>query len=213
MIVSAKHDIQLVFERKTIRDLAASIKDGRYKEQKCRLLSNFPPNRITYIIEEGHIVPKDICGLRKSVFSGMYINTLYRDGIHVVFTKGTLDTAQFILDVATKCKSNPEYFVSTPGPVGKEGEEYVESRKAKSRKIENIDADACYKLQLCQIPGISFKLADSIMERYPSLASLIQHLLSFETKSAAIKSIESIQLFGKKKATTFVEYLRPELQE
>ena len=41
----------LVFERKTIADLAASIKDGRYHEQKQRLKSIYPHHRITYIIE------------------------------------------------------------------------------------------------------------------------------------------------------------------
>ena len=40
-----------VFERKTLDDLAASIKDGRYREQKSRLLAHYPPHRITYILE------------------------------------------------------------------------------------------------------------------------------------------------------------------
>ena len=32
----------LIFERKSIPDLYSSINDGRYKEQKIRLLNNFP---------------------------------------------------------------------------------------------------------------------------------------------------------------------------
>ena len=31
----------LIIERKTISDLVCSIKDGRHKEQKLRLMSNF----------------------------------------------------------------------------------------------------------------------------------------------------------------------------
>ena len=38
-----------IYERKTINDLISSVKDGRYKEQKQRLLSNF--QNINYIIE------------------------------------------------------------------------------------------------------------------------------------------------------------------
>ena len=36
----------LVFERKTIPDLAASIKDGRYADQKQRLLAHYDPSKV-----------------------------------------------------------------------------------------------------------------------------------------------------------------------
>ena len=38
-----------VYERKTMNDLMSSIKDGRYKEQKLRLLSDKSFNNINYI--------------------------------------------------------------------------------------------------------------------------------------------------------------------
>ena len=41
----------LIIERKTISDYAASIKDGRNREQKKRLLLNYPLNKILYLIE------------------------------------------------------------------------------------------------------------------------------------------------------------------
>ena len=44
-------DQTLVFERKTLADLAASIKDGRYSEQRQRLKSTYPFHRVTFIIE------------------------------------------------------------------------------------------------------------------------------------------------------------------
>src|SRR6056300_1666333 len=40
-----------IIERKTTDDLACSIMDGRYKEQKQRLLSNYSPDNIIYIVE------------------------------------------------------------------------------------------------------------------------------------------------------------------
>lgn len=204
------HDLSLVFERKTLSDLAASIKDGRYKEQKHRLLATYPAHRITYIIEEGHIVPRDLTGLmRKSVFFGMYINTMYRDGIHVVFTKSLSETAVFIHDVATKCRENPEKFKA----VGRGEDDYILSRKAKTRKIENIDPSACYQLQLCQIPGVSHKLAEGIINAYPTLMSFMQHLSTFTSKDAAVKNVAKLPLIGGKKATVIVEYLRPDLVE
>lgn len=46
----------VLFERKTLADLAASIRDGRYKEQSFRLIesattSGFNTHHIVYIIE------------------------------------------------------------------------------------------------------------------------------------------------------------------
>jgi ERCC4-type nuclease len=41
----------LIIERKTIDDLAHSIKDGRFREQKMRLISNYPTSKIMYLIE------------------------------------------------------------------------------------------------------------------------------------------------------------------
>ena len=41
IIFKYNNEIVLIIERKTLSDLAASIKDGRYNEQKKRLLSNY----------------------------------------------------------------------------------------------------------------------------------------------------------------------------
>ena len=49
-------DLTYIFERKTLQDLQSSIKDGRYKEQKARLLSNTSQKFITYIIEGDNIL-------------------------------------------------------------------------------------------------------------------------------------------------------------
>ena len=45
-------EIVSIIERKTINDLSASIKDGRYKEQKLRLLNtDIDRTKIVYVIE------------------------------------------------------------------------------------------------------------------------------------------------------------------
>jgi ERCC4-type nuclease len=44
-------NVLFIIERKTINDLKASICDGRLREQKARLMSNFDRSRIMYLIE------------------------------------------------------------------------------------------------------------------------------------------------------------------
>lgn len=210
LIEDEENNIRLVFERKTLADLAASIKDGRYKEQKCRLLAAYPAKCITYIIEEGSLIPKDVCGLKKSVYSGIYVHSMFRDGVHVVFTKNLGETAAWIREVATKCKENPAKVGGGGGAAA--DDPYLHSRKAKSRKIENIDPQACYKLQLCQIPGVSYKVADAIIERYPTLVSLMAQMSAYETKAVAVKELSALPMIGAKKAAGIIAYLRPELE-
>lgn len=190
----------LVFERKTMNDLAASLKDGRYKEQKHRMLSQYKPYHITYIIEGGRpITTEDKNGLGRSVYDGMYIYTMYRDGIHVIHVRDTAETAQWIINVATKMTQNPEKFAD--GDVAKE---YVSSCKAKSRRIDNMTPENCYLMQLCQIPGVSIKLAKTIKEAYPSIRELVSFL---SNSSDPCGGLAKLPLIGAKKAKVIVSYL------
>ena len=64
--------IEYLFERKSLSDLVASIKDGRYEEQSYRLIhaSNVPPSRIMYVIE-GMFSQIRNPQEKKMVYSGM----------------------------------------------------------------------------------------------------------------------------------------------
>ena len=45
ILVKYDNELLLIIERKTLSDLASSVKDGRYKQQKIRLLNNFPKHK------------------------------------------------------------------------------------------------------------------------------------------------------------------------
>lgn len=199
-VVNEAHGIHLVFERKTLSDLAASLKDGRYKEQKHRMLSQHTPKHLTYIIEGASpTATPDKYGISKSVFDGVYINTMYRDGIHVLHVQDTTDTAKWVLNVATKVHQNPTKFSSCESD-----KEYVSACKAKSRRIDNVDQQTCFLLQLCQIPGVSVKLAKTIQERYASMRGLITALTNSPHPS---KDLAALPLIGPKKAQVIANFL------
>ena len=61
--------LDYVIERKTVDDLAHSIKDGRYNEQKQRL-SEFPCCKVTYLVE-GALVTNDSAIKRQHLVSAM----------------------------------------------------------------------------------------------------------------------------------------------
>jgi len=94
----------LIFERKTLNDLASSIKDGRYNEQSFRLDKEAIHNHnIIYIIEgdierynekKTHISKKT---LTSSIFS-----LLYYKGFSVIRTNTIFETADTIVFFADK---------------------------------------------------------------------------------------------------------------
>ena len=93
-------DELLLFERKSLNDLASSIKDGRYAEQSFRLdgYQPVPNHNIVYLIEG------DISKYRESQYTRINKNTLlssmfsilYYKGFSVVRTMNVVETSELI---------------------------------------------------------------------------------------------------------------------
>ncbi len=188
-----------IYERKTNSDLIASIKDGRYKEQKLRLMAS-GANSLNYIIE-GDMITSLKNKNNQKITTGAYIHSIYRDKINVIFTSDLEDTSTFLLLMASKIIDKPEYFI---GINNNDSHNYIDYCKIKTEKNKNIDKNTCYLLQLSQIPSISKEIAKNISNKYPSLVSLISALNESEDKIGLLMKIDKI---GKTKAATIIEYL------
>jgi ERCC4-type nuclease len=190
------------FERKTLADLTSSITDGRYKEQKKRLLSNIDPNNITYIIE-GDTINKSLLRNNTSIQS-VYFRTLYRDNIKIIFTNNIQETVTFILSFVCNIIKCPDKYINN---IDNNIDNYLSNVKIKSKKIENITPDNCYLLQLSQIPTISFIISKYISEKYSSMPILINELQKIEDYNNKIKELCKIQKIGKEKAIKILKFL------
>jgi len=216
---AAQPSVELVFERKTVADLVASIKDGRYREQKARLLAHYVPKNICYVVEGMPSLDdpnETFFGIRASAITSAVIHTMYRDGMHFYFTKNVQDTAKWLALVCAKVAAHPDKFTGASasqdaGSGGGAGEgtgsTYVEHVKAKACKISNIDPRTCYTLQLCQIPLISQKIAIAIVDRYPTFRSLFEALDRAETDKGRQALLCEIPLLGAKKADNILKFL------
>jgi hypothetical protein len=101
----------VLFERKSLNDLAASIQDGRYKEQSFRLIENatatgFHTHNIVYIIE-GDIAQYEAKRnknnrITKTALQSAMVSLMYYKGFSVVRTMNLGETADFILHFADK---------------------------------------------------------------------------------------------------------------
>jgi crossover junction endonuclease MUS81 len=189
------NDILYLFERKTTNDLLASINDGRYREQKARLKSS-NAHSISYIIEGDDIISSKNKNQKK--LTSVYYNSIYRDGINVLFMKDINDTITFLLLLATKMIDKPENYIG----IVQDNKEYIDVCKIKTEKKMNIDKDNCYLLQLSQIPSISKELAKKIKDKYPSLLTLMMSL-----KDNGETILTKIDGIGKTKAKIIYDYL------
>ena len=156
------NEIIYIIERKTYDDLGASIKDGRYKEQKIRLLAN-NNNNIFYIIEGN----KNKCKtLTYNSLLGSIINMLFRDNIKIINSTDINETYKIIIQI--KDKYNNGKFKK----IDCDKSDYVSS--IKTNKKENMDKNMCSIVQLSVIPGVSKKIAEVIINKYISLSNLIE---------------------------------------
>ncbi len=195
------NDIIYIYERKTVNDLLCSIKDGRYKEQKNRLLANSFNNN--YIIE-GDTITSNKNFKNQKTLTSVYLNSIYRDKINVFFTTNIDDTATFLLLLVSKIIEKPENYLNENNKIS---QDYIDVCKIKSQKNKNIDKDTCYLLQLSQIPNISKEIAKKIKEIYPTMSSLIKALEEQPDEKSKISLLTKIDKIGNQKATLIIDYL------
>lgn len=149
----------LLIERKTLADLEASVKDGRYKEQKNRAMALRASTgcKLIYLIEGDF--DYDDRNPRTKINTGCVFNSMIRDEIPFVFLKNIDATVQYIHMLAARLTANPDKFFNTDTSK----ESYVASL-VKPKKKDNIDEKSCFILQLCAIPGISYQKAVLILQ-------------------------------------------------
>ena len=98
-IFKYKDEVVAIIERKTIDDMANSIKDGRYREQKSRLLENYDRTKIIYLIE-GDLTKANKSvnynRVSKSTIQPSLINMYLRDHINVFHTNNETETVEFL---------------------------------------------------------------------------------------------------------------------
>ena len=181
-IKTAENQDVIIIERKSLTDLLASIKDGRYDEQSHRLIhsSGFKPHNIYYIVEG--ILSQISADEKRLVFSTM-ASLSYFKGFSVFRTSSIQETAEVILAFTDKIGrefvKNPPNLETT---VAGDNNQSMASAPAsysnfvKKVKKDNITKENIGEIILSQIPGISATTAGAIMSKYASFPDLIMEL-------------------------------------
>lgn len=213
-ILFRKSPDEVLIERKTWADLWSSIRDGRFREQRSRLLEwcagdsesndEKPMHRPVYLIEgdtASFYPPEALETCRRALHRLMIA---YR--IPVIFTAGLQDTVEWIRWFLGK--KDLAVFLRTSDPT----RERIENTRPKISRSSIQSPRSMLLIFLRSIHGVSYPMAASITEKFGSISALIhaEHLeeilpkITYETPSKKIRKI------GPKTAEKIFKLLREE---
>jgi ERCC4-type nuclease len=223
IIIADNTDEKIIIERKTLSDLAASIKDGRYTEQSYRLdgISHHNHN-IIYLIE-GDMTKYNIFKAhmdKETLYSAMFSINYYK-GFSVMRSNSIDETALMICNMVYKIlkSDKPSYYINPkpkpPKPTTddtstdvqennnveeqqQEQEEEQQDTKnyckvVKKVKKDNITAENIGEIMLCQIPGVSSVTALAVLGKFDTLPKLI---MAIQEDENCLKDISSTNTKG-----------------
>ena len=158
VIKNNNDNIVCIFERKTVDDLLASVKDSRYTEQSERLSNLELENNCIYYIIEGNRY--NYSGSQeKTIYSCIY-SLSYKKGFSILLSNNIQDTIKLITEV----KSRLENYKS------------IRKNINLTKKIK-VSKDNIYSVMLSNIPGVGITTAKEILINFDNdLTKLINKI-------------------------------------
>ena len=195
-ITDNNNNTLIVIERKKYPDLCASIKDGRYKEQKERIINAFSKKVRKIYLLEGNDLSK--FKMPAKTFQSVIVNTLIRDNIMVFESKNVGETIAFL---ETIYNNMPKYYNELCQEIVADEDPAFENKySCKKSKKENINTQICFRNQLCVISGVSTTIAEIFSERFSSMNNFLSYLnTTLDGNKTKIIQYISEEKFGKSK--------------
>jgi ERCC4-type nuclease len=170
---------KIIVERKTLHDLASSIKDGRYEEQGFRLNQCSVPNHNVFYLIEGNIAqykPTKHLVERKALLSS-FVSITYVKGFSLHRTETIAESAEWLVAYTEKI-----------GRISQKNAHVNYVSVCSRAKKSNITPENIIPIMLSQIPGVSTSIAEAIVCKYPTIESIL---------SASKEELYEIQLTTK----------------
>jgi len=202
----------IIIERKTLKDLAASIRDGRYSEQGHRLTNcNIHNHHIFYLIEGDVIKYKSSnYGSRQinqqAILSALTSITCFK-GFSLYKSISIKESALWILQMTEKIERTKEEFYYNVNKSDNENEKNEETEMNEMQyasvvsrvKKNNITKNNICAIMLSQIPGVSSVSALAICDKYKTMESLVNAL---KENHMALSNITTTTKTGNKRRLT-----------
>lgn len=176
------HGIQengILIERKSIRDLEASILDGRYREQRGRLLAFCQETKTQpmYLLEGS--LGSGTGRLQKKAILKFIHRLVLHYQIPVIQTASLQETAEVFLTLVEQWKEDPTALQRTRELVKVSDGIHVQ------KKVNAMDPRQFALHCLAQCSGVSVKMAEALLDQFGSLKGVM---------NAAVKEIQEVKV-------------------
>lgn len=173
----------LIIERKSVKDLEASILDGRYREQRGRILAHCQENAVKplYIIEGG--LSSHTGRLTTSAIMKFINRLVFHYNMPVVQTGGLKETADLLRTIVEQQQEKPESLQRKTDLVKVADGLHVQ------KKVNAQDPRQFSIASLSQCPGVSVKMAEALVATFGSLKGVME---------APVKDIENVKVGTRK---------------
>ena len=174
----------LIFERKTITDLASSINDGRYTEQSFRLdKCNLHNHNIIYLIEGDIRQYKSYTRINNNVIYSSLVSLNTYKGFSVIRSFDMNETANIIFQTVCKVIKNKfktNFYYKNEIDEANESNSITKSTEyidvIKQSKKSNINKDNINEIMLSQLPCVSINVSKTIISKFKTIKNLITEL-------------------------------------
>jgi ERCC4-type nuclease len=191
----------IIIERKSLADLEASIKDGRYNEQSYRLSQNTLANHNIYYLIEGSIINYKNKSFKNTLYSSLF-SLSYFKGFSVFNSLNAVESAEIVYSFVNKFlreKDKVGYYSNNNSITNNEDLEKNEDLKLenkednylaniKNSKKSNITRENIDILMLMQVPGVSITSATTIINTHKTINNLVNNLTKDETCLDSLKT-------------------------
>ena len=173
----------VLIERKSIRDLEASILDGRYREQRGRLLAFCHESKAQpmYVIE-GSLSSSTGRLAKRALLTFLHRLTLHYQ-IPVMQTASIEETAELIDTLVEQWKEDPTSLQRTTDLV--KVTDGIHVQKKANASDPTYFAISC----LAQCPGVSVKMAETLITTFHSFSGIMK---------ATVKEMEVVKVGTRK---------------
>lgn len=187
---SAERDVVLI-ERKTVADLAASIKDGRYRDQKARLLASSAV-MLVYLVEGEIPKTSGVNGISSDALVTVINKLFVHDKLRLVQTRDAADTWRFVKNLTMRINDGRVQIADSKNEKEAKPGAYVHATKI--RKCENLESPHTIAImQLAVLPQVSTRIAEAILQGADGASSMAD-LVDFLRKGNAISFIANLSL-------------------
>ena len=157
-------DGRLLVERKTIQDLAISIKDGRLFGQACRLADS---PLLTAIVLEGTGHDLKASGMRREAIQGALITLTLYLGIPLLRSRDLHETIRLLLYASRQGRA------VASGALPRKGRRYKGKRRVQAHILQGL-------------PGVGPERAKRLLEQFGSVEAIVA---ARESELAAVQGI------------------------